>query len=198
MKTTLAQSNTFFNPYFLDGKQVKKINFFDYKTGLIVFNTDWFSSFGGNNDYPEISFPFEIKRRIKINLDIKQSFYCKSANKGEINIYIPIQLLDNYTHTKDVLKYETETEYTYTDIFSFDLECKKDGRKLNEFEEVEYIVLDSEIRIVKVSSNYKTVLKEFGVKVQNIKDAIKADNYLSDISVYTIERLMKHLNITIK
>jgi len=198
MKTTLAQQNTCFNPYFLYSKQVHTINFFDYKTGLIVFNTNWFSDFGGNNDYPEISFPFEIKRRIKTNLDIKDAFYCKAANKGEINVYIPIQLLENFTHTKDVLKYETEIEIIYTDIFSFDLECKKDARKLNEVGEVEYITLDSEVRTVKVGGKYKIVLNDKGIKIAAIKDTLNQDSTLSNVSTYTIEKMLKYLDITIK
>jgi len=198
MKTTLSQQNIWFNPYFLDNKQVHKINFFDYKTGLIVFNTNWFSNFGGNNDYPEISFPFEIKRRIKTNLDIKEAFYCAAVNIGEINVYIPIQLLENFTHTKDVLEYETEIEITYTDIFSFDLECKKYAHKLNEVGEVEYITLDSEVRTVKVDGKYKTVLKDKGIKIADIMDTLKQDSTLSNVSTYTIEKMLKYLDITIK
>lgn len=92
MKTMLTTSAGF-NPFYFEGKIVHALNF--YKDGQVLASCRWF---GSNNNYRSLSFDFEIKRAIRLNLDRKDAFYMKSTEYSawgnEYDVYIPADFVN--------------------------------------------------------------------------------------------------------
>lgn len=203
MKTTeLTQKQNWFNPMYLESKEINHIVFFDNETGETILeptneNIRWFGN--SNNDYPMVSFPFEIKRKNSIDLKSKSAFYTSfnykySMDKGKIVIYIPIQLLENFKCEKNVFQYETETDKKYFDVFSFDTIAIKKVGSLDENEKLIYSNGEPTKHTLTFHGYYKEVLKKLGRKVEATESIFK--EYGINISTYDLAKLLKKYELT--
>ena len=77
-KTVIKQDQAFFNPYFIDGKQIQNIRFFN-SSGVIA-SCKWFGD-GSNNGFPSFVLPQEVKRKLKIDFSKNTCFYVKNNEK---------------------------------------------------------------------------------------------------------------------
>jgi len=201
----LIQSESYFNPYFFNGKQVNHLVFYDSINGTeLIPNWDGIRWFGGgsNNDYPLMRLPFEFKKKNIIDLTSKQAFYTSykskySYDKGKIVLYIPIQLLDSFQDLGENLKFETETDKQYRHDYSFKVLAKKTEFAYNkETETATYPVSDLKEFTIQFSGHYITKLKPLGKKIETITEKIKT--VCPELSKYTIERMLTVCNITLK
>lgn len=143
----LKKKESYYNPYFLGEKKVNRINFYENEKVIFIFN--WI---GSNNRIPVIDFEQQIVKKNNIDLLNKSAFYVNSKNKKEIDIYIPLSLINNYTEKENVFYYETETYTQYKTFVSFTAKCIK-----------EYYELDK-------NDIEKLVIKETDLISQNIQD----------------------------
>lgn len=196
--TTLTQHESWFNPMYLDGKEINHIIFFDNVTGETILEPDnnnvrWFGN--SNNDYPTICFEFEFKRKNIIDLKSKSAFYTSykykySMDKGKIVLYIPVQLLENFKVQKNVFQFETDLDKKYFDVFSFDtIATKKTGKFDKEQDKVIYSTDEPIKQTLTFHSYYKTKLKKFGAKVEETETILKENGIT--ISSYDLTKLLK-------
>jgi len=197
--TTLKRDNDMFNPYFLNGKQVEKMIFFNPQTAEIVFSERWFNNSGSNNQYPSVTFNFDIPKKNIKDLT-RQTAFCMSIregyDKGKLLLYIPISLLQNYQVEKDVFQFETDTDKHYKDIHSFDVVCVLKECKLDENNENRLVYFNGEEKsqTVKVGSGYRSIKNSFGAKVAEVLQDLTDKKV--DVKSYALEKIMKHYTLT--
>lgn len=203
-KTLLAQSSKFYNPYFINGKEVNHIIFYSCETGKTIFKEGAYIEsvrwFGSNNEYPQILLPFnEVKKKNKVALFSKVAFVVKYESKykfdaGKVVLYIPIESLENWKHEENVKGFESNTQTEYFDKFSFDIECSAYERSLNELEQLVYTETEIKTHTIVFKANYNFVSTDFGVKCNEIAAKCKENNI--KLSSYDVEKMLKIFNIT--
>jgi len=200
MKTQLKKEQACYNPMFLDGKEINHLVFFDATTGKTILEpeNDRIKWFGNNNDYPVLEFPFEIKRRNKIDLNRVESFYTSynsqwSSDKGRIVIYIPIQLLENFQSLGENLDFQSETAKHFCSSFSFDCLAVREYPKLNEVGEVVYLTSELEKTTLTIKGRRRTEKKELGNKIDAVCSFLKSQRIT--VSSYDIEQIFKHYDL---
>jgi hypothetical protein len=206
-KTEVKQHQSFFNPLFLDGREINHFVFFDRERGTTLLeptneNVRWFKNGGSNNDYPSIIFDFEIKRKNVIDLTSKKAFYSKyeskyNFDKGKIVVYIPIQLLKDFTVDKKVFQFETATDKNYLDIFTFKTMAVKKARKLNEDGSgVTYFNTELSEEVIKFHGYYISEPTDFGAQVNEVEEVLKSNGV--KVSSYDLEKIMNLYTLTKK
>jgi hypothetical protein len=174
-----------FNPFFFEGKQIKKILFF--RDGKILGETDWFLS---NNETPKVYFDFEISRKIKIDLQTKQAFYTKAKQEYytrdvEYDLYIHADLV-NFKALGEKEHIDTDTHTSFIEHYSVDLFCLMRG-----FSNFQMHTITFTARRVS-----RTETKEFGNEIERIGKMLKEKNV--NIPSYELQYLVKFFNVTPK
>lgn len=131
----LKKKESYYNPYFLGEKKVNGVYF--YEKEKIIFSFNWI---GSNNRIPVIDFEQQISKKNNIDMLSKSAFYVNSQNKKEIDIYIPLSLINNYTEKENIFYYETETYTQYKTCVSFTAKCVKEYYELDK-NDVEKLVI---------------------------------------------------------
>ena len=187
MKTILVKKESWYNPYFLNGMEVEKVNI--YNENGVIFGFKWI---GSNNITNDVVFDFETKKAIKLNFNRKDSFYIKKY--GKITIYIYHELI-NYKYIGREEKYKTEMGYSLYDTFSITLNCKKILYKKVNDDFVSYYSeqgdFDFEIEVF-----VKSVDSSFAKECKQISE--KCTEAGVNLSYYDIQRLKKVINISLK
>ena len=153
MKTTIInKQHNWFNPYFLNGKQIDSI---------IIFNSSGkigsFKWFGSNNKYPEILIPCEVKNKRKIDFNQKGAFLTKGLMYGErVNLlYINI---NNFTHTEvKQIENKSRDSVSYYASFHIDFMAKEQTYVFNESKDIHEKVEDTEFK--QFTEEVKTFLR---------------------------------------
>lgn len=193
MKTTIKQDQSFFNPYFFEGKQVQNIYFFT-KEGIKA-NTKWFGR--SNNEHPEIVFNFEIKRKLKPDFNLNHGFYLKNNERHfeGINIYLPLSKF-NYEIKENVLNYKASLRTSYYDILNIELKSKAKLHRLNENNKLEYYIDDLKYNLIEVRYNHRSIDTKHGKKCRKLADEFnKVFNVENKISFYDVDRLLSNYKI---
>ena len=187
MKTILVKKESWYNPYFLNGKEVEKVNVYN-KNG-VVFGFKWI---GSNNITNDVTFDFETKKAIKLNFNRKDSFYIQKD--GKITIYIYHELI-NYKYIGREKKYETEMGYSLYDIFSITLNCKKILYKKVNDDFVSYYSEQGDFDF-EIESFVESIDSSFAKECMQISK--KCEEAGVKLSYYDIGRLKKIINISLK
>lgn len=198
----LVKTESYYNPMFLNGRQIEHLVFYDADKGTEILNGwDGLRWFGSNNNYPLIRFPFEFKKANKVDLTRKDAYYTTfqhtySYDKGKIVLYIPIHLVDSFTDLGEVLQFETDTEKNFRHSYSFKVMAQSDEYYLDEFEELKSRTTELKECTIEFSGRYRMELKPFGEKVKTITERIKT--VYPEISVYDVEKIMTVCNVELK
>lgn len=201
----LVRQASYFNPMFLNGKEINHIVFYDANEGKTLLEPDnenvrWFNSGGSNNDYPLVQFPFEFKKANKIDLTRKDAFFTYYAykynfDKGKIVLYIPIHLLTDFKDLGEEERFQTDTEINYLHNYQFTtLAQKVEPVIIND--EVEWKTSELKPFNIQFHGYYRIELKPLGKKIEEITEKVKT--VYPGISKYTIEQIMEVCDITIK
>lgn len=183
METKLT-TTTGLNPFFVLGKEVKRIVFYD--NGKEIASVRWF---GSNNVYKSITLPFEVKRAVKVNLERKDAFYFKASAEYPLGaayeLYINSKLVGLEFLEEKKLEYWNETRISqlYSANFHGVREHYKkgeDGNVVREYIEDDYVE--------RFESNYKHVPTEEAKKCKELADKLNklSLNKLTDFDVHYI------------
>lgn len=196
MKTNFLTS-VCYNPFFMENE--RSVNsFIFFKDNEIICQTarGWFGN--SNNNLESLSFDFEIKRAIKIDLNRKNAFYVSSkqeCSKGTINVYIPANMVGlNFLGEKVDFKTEREIHYnTEVVINTFAV------KRLVEYKDKQAIrSLDIErMQAISFFIDYRSENTKQGDIIDTIQEALKKEG-ITNLTSYDIERMQKVLNISIK
>lgn len=187
MKTILVKKESWYNPYFLNGREVESVNVYN-KNG-VIFGFKWI---GSNNITNDVTFDFETKRANKLNFDREDSFYIQKD--GKITIYIYHELI-NYKYIGREKKYETEMGYKLYDIFSITLNCKKILYKKVNDDFVSYYSEQGDFDF-QIESFVDSIDSSLAKECKQISEKCKEAGI--DLPYYNIERLKKVINISLK
>lgn len=187
MKTILVKKESWYNPYFLNSKEVERVNVYN-KNG-VLFGFKWI---GSNNITNDVTFDFETKKAIKLNFDRKDSFYIQKD--GKITIYIYHELI-NYKYIGREEKYETEMGYKLYDIFSITLNCKEIHYKKVNDGFVSYYSEQGDFDF-EIQNYVESIDTDFGKECKQISK--KCEEAGVNLSHYEIARLKKIINISMK
>jgi len=196
--TTIKQEQSFYNPYYLNGKKIDAIVF--YKQGKKIGQTNWFKDFGSNNDYPEVYLPEQIKNKRKINLNSKDSFLAKTTNdidpyNGNYTLYLN---LDNYYYTIEKLVPSHSDKYynRFKDIMYIKLDALKRVLILDEeTKEKNYITVDNNYTI-KVEMNFISQRTKEQRSIEKLTELLNSKNI--DVSEWQIRQIKEICNISVK
>lgn len=167
-----------FNPFFIDGRQIKRIHFFD-KNG-IIFSTcsGWF---GSNNLFRHgLEIPPAVYKR-KIDFSICQSFFVSASEEyaqrgqkfAELYIFVDDESV-KITEVKEISEKMTACEVWHSKIYTFE-------------------ILGKEIRESILDHIEKT---PFGEQVDSLLSELESQQI--KIGRYDLIQLLKHYNIVKK
>lgn len=189
--TIIAQKNKFYNLYFLEGKEIDSIKFYD-ENGVIT-SVNWF---GSNNMYPELHLPFSIRRAIKVNFTKKDAFFVKSdyeySSRIDVYIYYELVNLKNLGEKRT----DCKTSVQYCTEFSVKIDSSKKSYTKDETGQIAHIVLPVESREIIFQSNYRTEKNDEGKRLAKIMQAGKAAGF--NWSEYDIQNIEKVFDLRIK
>jgi hypothetical protein len=192
--TTVKKEKACYNPMFLDGKKIDSFVFFDPKTQKEVISTRWFHGGGSNNEYQEITFPFDIRRANKTDLSKNESFY--NTGKDGLKIYISIELPIGFTEKGEEKIFSSEYQDEYKSEYSFMATAIKTCYRITAEEEIEYYDDENKELEISISGYYRTQRTKKGEHVDQIAKLMKDNNI--DFYAYEMEKAMEFLNISIK
>jgi hypothetical protein len=179
-----------YNPFFFEGKVIQYLVF--YKDGKELGKTKWFGD--SNNRTPEVYFPFDIPKKLKLDLTGKGAFYMKAHSEGysrdsAYNIYIHADLV-NFQHKGEKVHSDCDTYTSYIEHYSADIFCKRpswgDADATPALHTLHFTA-------PLVSRSEK---KELGKQVDALAEICKEKNIR--IGAYELQQLMKHFDITLK
>jgi len=196
--TTIKQKQSFYNPYYLNGKKIDAIVFF--KQGKKIGQTNWFTDFGSNNDYPEVYLPEQIKNKRKIDLNSKDSFLAKTTSdidsyNGNYTLYLN---LDNYYYTIEKLVPSHSDKYynRFKDIMYIKLDALKRVLTVDkETKETNYITVDDNYTI-KVEMNFISQRTKEQRSIEKLTKLLNSKNI--DVSEWQIRQIKEICNISVK
>jgi hypothetical protein len=185
MTTTLKKQSSWFNPYFLNGKQIDKIKVFNPDTEEVLFSFNWF---GSNNNYPELILPLEVKNRKKLNLkDNKAGQLIVVVGKENLSkekryyLYIPSNLLE-YKSEGQIKRYDNGYTSQVYDKYTIKVQASENnGDKVEPVSEriftvEEYIRTEKSSKGVKAEELYKEMQKlHIDIKLYDLQKIL--DNY---------------------
>lgn len=194
-KTVLTRQASCYNPYYFQGREVSAIVFF--KDGHEVFSTRWFSKpYRSNNDYPDVYFLFEIKKKRKVDLNSKEAF-CVSENG--LTIYIPCHLV-NYKDLGEQVSSKSDTAIHYHQVYEIEIfatmdDYEKDDTVGRGYKEVKR---EAAPRTVQHTIHTRVESTDFGKQVQELEAELKEKHILSDDRILDIKEFLKRYSITKK
>lgn len=187
MKTILVKKESWYNPYFLNGKEVESVNVYN-KNG-VLFGFKWI---GSNNTTNDVAFDFETKKAIKLNFNRKDSFYIQKD--GKITIYIYHELI-NYKYINRVKRYVNSSNYQLYDVYAVSLNCKKRLYKKVNDDFVPYYSEQGDFDF-EIQNYVESIDTDLGKECKQISEKCKEAGI--DLPYYKIEQLKKVINISLK
>lgn len=124
MSTATLQREFCMNPYYIDGKQVQDIHFFNSGGIVASVGRGWLSAFGGNNSGCDALEVLEYVRKIKPAFNVDFSYYTGKA--GEAQLYINVNQLDGFTDLGEQIAREFDTETNYGHFIQFEWGAPED------------------------------------------------------------------------
>lgn len=173
---TKLEKTTCYNPFFVEGYEIKKIHLYDDNGVIFSTRQGWFSGDHSYNEFDYLEIP-DVKRRLKIDLAKKECFFTSVKGewyeKGkfcEMYLYVDgvdIKLLDKILKSENMTHSEIWDSVTYT----------------------------FEIKGVEIKQEILKEIKKtpFGLKVENLENELEGLNI--KISKYDIERILQHYEV---
>lgn len=182
--TTISRSKDWFNPYFFEGKQVKKLIFF--KEGQELASINWFTNGVSNNRVPLLDFESPIHNKRKIDLETKQVYFFKDS------IYIHGDLV-NFEFI-DSVREDMEYEIRIVHKFKINILCKVEEGYLNELGEYRTRVTEPQKRELKETYSVDFEPKPQLVEARKLQEDFK--NILNvDLSQYDICKILNKYKV---
>jgi hypothetical protein len=196
--TTIKKQSLYYNPYFLEGREIDAIVF--YLEGEIVGITNWFQTQGSNNRYPSFNLNEEIKIKRKIDLNSKNSFLAKTTEdlntyKSNYSLYINLANYE-YKLLGEYFSHESDTYKSYKSKLEINLFAKKEDSNYNkEADKLEYFEVEG-LHTITVEYGYRSEKKPKQLKVEKLQKLFE-DNNLK-IQQYEISKILDLCNLSVK
>lgn len=191
-KITIKREVSGWRPLILKGKSIRNIIF--YRDGIIKYETKrgWLEH--DNQDVLSITIDTPVRAN-KLNLNRKDNFYMTKNDYGEtvFNLYIYINNIDiAISDSDEFVKIETEKEINYKLAYNLSIPCTVQAHRLNENKNLEYYESE-QITGINIESPYytRTVIKQLGQKIKNIRKKIDSVLTRHSITDYDIEKLLQ-------
>lgn len=191
MKTTLVKKESWYNPYFLEGKKVDYIAIFD-ENG-VIFDFKWLGS-GSNNETEKLFFDFNIKRSIKTDYSRKDAFY-RHGNGDGLIIYIPANLID-WENKGEMQKYKDIYGHSVYQVFNINVLCETPEYIKLKNGDYEKINSEPKKKTFTIEKYIRTEKTDKGKYAEEILQAASSVNV--PLSSHQLEKLETILNISIK
>ncbi len=185
MATKLIRSALWYNPFILeDVCELDRIVV--YEDGKELFSFRWF---GSSNSYQSITFPFDVKRAVKLNLERTDAFYIKNE------LYIHASLIDCEFNGRKENIHETWYSVASCDeyvvrvngvkiMYSYNGDERQERREAGTFTEI-------------VRCNYNSVETPEYTRCKKLSKLFK-EKACVDIPAYNIHDILEVANISIK
>lgn len=171
------ETTDFFNPFFIDGRQIKRIHFFNKQGVIFSTRSGWF---GNNNNFRGgLVIPETVQKR-KIDFSLCKSFFVSvPAEYYEKGLYAELYLFVDgesvkITEVKEISEKMTDCEIWHSKIYTFE-------------------ILGQEIRESILDYIEKT---PFGEQVDSLLSELESQQI--KIGRYDLIQLLKHYNIVKK
>jgi hypothetical protein len=196
--TTIKQEQSFYNPYFFNGKKIDNIVFF--KEGQIIAVTNWFKERGSDNDYPSFNLNEEIKLKRKIDFNSKNSFIAKTTediNTYEANYTLYIKL-DNYDYSLlgESLNYETDTHKHYKSKLKISLDSVKRVLSYNKEKDETKSDYIFDNYLISVDYGFRSEKKPKQKKIEKLEKLFNDKNL--GLNQWQIKELLNICNLSVK
>lgn len=182
--TQLKKAKEWFNPYFFEGKQVKKLIFF--KEGQELAFINWFTNGVSNNRVPMLDFESPIHNKRKIDLVTKQVYFFKD------NIYIHGDLV-NFEFI-DSVREDMEYEIRIVHKFKINILCQVEEGYLNELGEYRTRITEPQKRELKEIYSVDFEPKPQLIEARKLQEDFK--NIINvDLSQYDICKILNKYKV---